>query len=66
MGGPGNNDEDREIWDLEYRAEFKSVLRQTFGRGFLKGLALDSFAARKDQQDGAEIIHFQVKKVRRG
>ena len=66
MGGPDKNDEDRAIWDLEYRAELKSVLRQSFGRGFLKGLALDSFAARKEKRDAAEIIPFQAKKARRG
>jgi len=53
---------DRAVWDLEYRAELKSTLRRTFGRGFLKGLALDSFASRKD----AVIIPFQASKARRG
>ncbi len=66
MGGQDKDNEDRAVWDLEYRAELKSTLRRTFGRGFLKGLALDSFAAREEKRDAAKIIPFQAKKARRG
>gem|GEM_PF-5455140 len=62
MSGPDDRETDRAVWDLEYRAELKSMLRQSFSGDALRDHLLGGFSRNKRKKNGAAIIRFRVKK----